>query len=63
MPRYSQPIPLYGVPIQDAIATGDRDLMQAMAKVSEFLLRDTKAGGAELEQWQAAHGALKKALG
>lgn len=61
MGRYPHPIPLYGVPIQDAIATGDRDLMRAMEKVSDFMLAGTRPDAPDLAEWKAAHAALKKA--
>lgn len=57
-------LPPYGVILRDAIRTGDRDLMQAFVKYSEFLMEkrpDITEGG--LADWKAAHEELVKAAG
>lgn len=53
---------LYGVVIRDAIQTGDRDLMQSVLKVSDYML--PRAGsGPQVDDWRKAQGELQKALG
>lgn len=57
-------LPPYGCILRDAISTGDRDLMQAFVKYSEFMLRqDLKVSDAKKESWKAAHAELQKAAG
>lgn len=52
----------YGVPIREVIATGDADLMNAMAQVSSFMKKSVaKNGGQPDEDWNAAHAALERA--
>ncbi|MCY0093926.1 hypothetical protein [Hoeflea ulvae] len=55
-------IPPYGVILRDAIATGDKDLMQAFIKYSDFLKSmDLKVSDRDRTQWEDAHAALVKA--
>lgn len=56
-------VPLYGVPIRDALNSGDKELMQAMRKVSAHMLSNTDASGGAMDDWKAAHAELEKALG
>lgn len=53
------PIMPYGVPIRDVIASGDKELMQAMIVVSAFLAK--RAGGERNSDWADAHCDLEKA--
>jgi len=53
-------VPLYGVVVRDILATGDKDLISAVQKVSAHLL--SKAEG-EVSDWKAAHSEIAKALG
>jgi hypothetical protein len=53
-------VPLYGVPIRAVMESGDKELMKSMLKVSDYLMSQSKAGH---DDWAAAHGALKNALG
>ncbi len=64
------PILLYGVIINHAIQSGDKDVMQAVAKVSEFMMDragDMSGAGGEAaemsEDWKSAHKDLMRALG
>lgn len=54
---------LYGVIIRDAMDTNDKELMQAVSKVSTFMLSRASGDDAELEGWKAADADLKSALG
>ncbi|WP_394691735.1 hypothetical protein [Hoeflea sp.] len=55
------PLMPYGVPIRDVIASGDKDLMQAMVRVSDFC---AKRDGAEpSSDWADAHRDLQRAAG
>ena len=53
---------LYGEPILEAMATGDRELMEAMSKVSTHLLSRSSGNDQALEDWKAADAKLKAAL-
>ncbi len=53
---------LYGVIIRDAMGTGDKDLMQAMSKVSTFMLSRARGSDQELDEWKKADDDLKSAL-
>ncbi|MGC1496549.1 MAG: hypothetical protein WA790_12135 [Sulfitobacter sp.] len=53
-------VPLYGVPIRAAMETGDKELMQAMLKVSSHLIGRAQGG---VDDWKAAHEELGKAAG
>ncbi|MCY0093927.1 hypothetical protein [Hoeflea ulvae] len=53
---------LYGVIIREAMATGDKELMQAVSKVSTFMLSRAAGRDEALNDWQNADGELKKAL-
>ncbi|WP_394691730.1 hypothetical protein [Hoeflea sp.] len=57
------PILLYGVIINEAIRSGDKEVMQAVAKVSTFMM--DRAGDDKsdmISDWHAAHEDLMKAL-
>jgi hypothetical protein len=55
-------LPPYGVILRDAIATGDRDLMQAFVKYSAFMMEQNLDVSPEARaSWKAAHEDLKKA--
>ena len=57
-------IPPYGVILRDAISTGDRDLMQAFVKYSDFLMGQNLAiSDRDRAQWKDAHEALVAAAG
>ncbi|MCY0093923.1 hypothetical protein [Hoeflea ulvae] len=57
------PVLLYGVIINEAIRSGDKDVMQAVAKVSEFMMGRADDDGSEMiSDWHAAHKDLMKAL-
>lgn len=61
---YRPPILLYGVIIHEAINSGDKDIMQATAKVSKFMMnRVSRDDSAEHAEWHKAHDELMKALG
>ncbi|WP_394691733.1 hypothetical protein [Hoeflea sp.] len=57
-------IPPYGVILRDAIATGEKDLMRAFLKYSDFMMGQKLdiADGARA-QWEEAHAALEAAAG
>jgi hypothetical protein len=56
-------LPPYGVILRDAIATGDKDLMQAFVKYSEFMMKQKlSVSDKDRENWKAAHQELKKAV-
>ena len=58
------PILLYGVIINHAIETGDKDFMKAVAKVSSHMMGHVKRDDSEeISDWYAAHDELMKALG
>jgi hypothetical protein len=55
---------LYGVIINQAIQSGDKDVMQAVAKVSNFMMgRVDKSDDEMVSDWYKAHDDLLKALG
>jgi len=54
---------LYGHVIEDIIATGDKDLMSAVAKVSGHLLARIEAEHGDLHAWKNAHAELEKLVG
>lgn len=57
------PILLYGVIINEAIRSGDKEVMHAVAKVSKFMME--RAGDEEgemISDWKDAHENLMKAL-
>ena len=58
------PILLYGVIINQAIQSGDKEVMQAVAKVSSFMMgRVEKSDDEILSDWYGAHEELMRALG
>ncbi|WP_394691736.1 hypothetical protein [Hoeflea sp.] len=59
---YDGPVimPLYGMPIRAVLESGDRELMQAMLKVSDHLMSRTQES---VDDWRAAHEELAKAAG
>ena len=58
------PIILYGVIINHAIKSGDKDVMQAVAKVSKFMMdRVGRSDDEMVRDWYDAHETLMKALG
>jgi hypothetical protein len=55
-------LPPYGVILRDAIATGDKDLMGAFIKYSEFMMKQKiDLSDKDRESWKAAHQELEKA--
>ncbi len=57
------PIILYGVIINEAIQSGDKEVMHAVAKVSKFMMdRAGREGGEMIDDWKSAHDDLIKAL-
>ncbi len=57
-------LPPYGVILRDAIATGDKDLMQAFVKYSDFMMKqDLNVSDKNRESWKAAHAELVSASG
>lgn len=52
------PITPYGVPIRDVIASGDKELMQAMVKLSDFCAK--REGAERSGEWEDAHRELQK---
>jgi hypothetical protein len=64
------PIILYGVIINHAIQSGDKEVMQAVAKVSDFMMEragDMSSAGGDVAEmaadWKSAHKDLMHALG
>lgn len=59
------PIMGYGVPIRDAIDSGDRTVMASMLTMSRHWMSrlDDGAKGPEIDDWKAAEAELRKALG
>lgn len=58
------PIILYGVIINDAIKSGDKEVMQAVATVSKFMMgRVDKSDDEMISDWRSAHEDLMRALG
>lgn len=53
---------LYGVVIREAMGSGDKDLMEAVSKVSTFMLKRSDGDDDALNDWKQADGELKKAL-
>lgn len=53
---------LYGCVIRDAMATGDKELVQAVAKVSKFMLSRATGDDAELKDWREADAELRKSM-
>lgn len=57
------PILLYGVIINHAIQSGDKDVMQAVAKVSQFMMERVDSGPDDMiADWKSAHERLMSAL-
>ncbi|MGC1496547.1 MAG: hypothetical protein WA790_12125 [Sulfitobacter sp.] len=57
-------LPPYGVILRDAITTGDKDLMQAFVKYSDFMMKqDLHVSNENRESWKAAHAELVAASG
>ena len=58
------PIILYGVIINQAIKSGDKDVMQAVAKVSKFMMDRVESDRSDqlIRNWHDAHEELMKAL-
>jgi len=60
------PVILYGVMINHAIKSGDKGVMQAMHKVSSFMMEQVDPSSMEeglASDWKTAHDALGDALG
>ena len=53
---------LYGVVIREAMGSGDKELMEAVSKVSTFMLKRSEGDDDALSDWKRADGELKKAL-
>lgn len=53
---------LYGVIIREAMDANDKELMQAISKVSTFMLSRAEGDDAALEDWKKADHELKSAL-
>ncbi|WP_394691734.1 hypothetical protein [Hoeflea sp.] len=53
---------LYGVIIREAMGTGDKELMDAVSKVSSFMLTRAEGQDETLEDWKQADHELKRAL-
>lgn len=52
-------LPPYGVILRDAIATGDKDLMRAFVKYSDFMMgQKLDISDGDRAQWKDAHAAL-----
>ena len=57
-------LPPYGVILRNAIRSGDRELMRAFVKYSEFMMsRDLDIDEHQRASWKAAHKELAKAAG
>lgn len=57
-------LPPYGVILRDAIATGDKDLMQAFVTYSDFMKKQDLSISSDMRRsWEIAHQELVKAVG